>query len=161
MTIKILRAAIGIVVAVGSLTTLAHADITEEMRMMNSAENQGAFIEAFANLLHDRKEKDVIAALDPASIQGATEEQVLEALRKDVLPFFAQFQKMSNYENVTKAQAPDGRVGLWHYTYMTDTKGNDRPFQIAIVEARGELKVLGILVGKCVKGRHPPIAPCG
>ncbi|MEI7614058.1 MAG: hypothetical protein WCK63_14245 [Betaproteobacteria bacterium] len=140
--------------------SVGQANFGAEMQMMKSAEKHGAFIENFSILARDKKENEVIAALDPASIKGISEEQLREMMNKNIFPFFAQYDKLKKYEQITKAQAPDGRVGLWHYTYITDPQGNAHPFQIAIIDTDTGLKVLSVQVGQCVKGRHPAIPPC-
>lgn len=129
----------------------AHADLAAEMKMLKSAKMHKPFIENFARLLRDKKEHDILAALDPASIDGVNPAQILEAFERKIFPYF------EKYEKITKAKEPDGRIGLWHYTYIIDSKGNTIPFHIAIIDAGGELKVLNIAAGECVKDRHPPI----
>ncbi len=159
--------AIATIIGLFSIIPVAYGDLSAEikmmkaeMKMMKSADKHGAFIDNFAQLARDKKESEILAALDQASIKGASQEQILEAFRKDVFPFFAQYQKIKPYEQITKAQVADGRVGLWHYTYIVDSDGNTKPFQIAVIDTDSGLKVLGILVGQCVKGRHPAIPPC-
>lgn len=155
-----------VLAVVGSLSVLldphsvARADMAEELRMMTAADDHEAVIAAFAASLRDNKDQDVLAALDPASIAGASSEQVMAVLKRDVFPFFAKFVKLNGYEGVTNAPMPDGRVGLWHYTFIEDSDGKTKPFRIAIVEASGTPKVAAVEVGKCVKRRHPRMGPC-
>lgn len=157
---KILMGLICAAAVVTSHMAVGQANISAEMQMMKSAEKHGAFIDRFAKFARDRNETEALAALDPESIKGISEEQLRIAMNNDFFPFFAQYEKLKNYEQVTKAQAADGRIGLWHYTFIVDAQGNVKPFQIAIIDSGAGLKVLSILVGQCVKGRHPAIPPC-
>lgn len=135
-------------------------DYSVEMGMNATAESQIEFIRRFAVLAHDRNDKELLAMMDPYSVSGASEEQVQKVLNQNIYPFFAQFKELKQYEQITRAQAADGRVGLWHYTFIVDSEGNLKPFQIAVTGSGSDMKVLGIDVGQCVKGRHPAIPPC-
>lgn len=143
-----------------SQTSFGQSNIGAEIQMMKSAEKHGEFIDNFAKSARDKNEIAVLSALDPSVIKGANEAQVREVINKEIFPFFSQYEKLKNYEQITKAPSPDGRVGLWHYTYIVDTQGKTQPFQIAIIDTDSGLKVLSVLVGQCVKGRHPAIPPC-
>lgn len=135
-------------------------DYSVEMGMDATAESQIEFIKRFAALAHDRNDKELLAMLDPYSVSGASEEQVQQVLNQNIYPFFAQYKELKQYEKITRAQAADGRIGLWHYTFIVDSDGNLKPFQIAVIGNGTDMKVLGIDVGQCVKGRHPAIPPC-
>lgn len=157
---KLLFVPVAVAAALIADASFAQSTIAPELQMMKSAEKHGAFIENFAQLARAKKEREILASLDASSINGVSESQLLEAFKEDVFPFFADYERMKNYEQITKAQAPDGRVGLWHYTFIVDYQGNTKPFQIALIDGEGGPKVLSILVGQCVKGRHPAIPPC-
>ena len=131
-----------------------------EMQMMQAAEKQKTFIENFAMLAKARNENGVFALLDSKLIRDVGEQQLRKKLNNDVFPFFSQYDKLNNYEQITKAQVGDGRVGLWHYTYIVDTKGKVSPFQIAVIDTDDGQKILSVTVGQCVKGRHPPTSTC-
>ena len=97
---------------------------------------------------------------DSKLIKDFGEEQLRKSLTNEVFPFFSHYDKLRNYEQITGASVDDGRVGLWHYTFIVDTEGKVLPFQIAIIDTENGPKVLSLLVGQCVKGRHPRIPPC-
>jgi hypothetical protein len=150
----------GFLAALALLPGVAQADGAEALRMMRAADDHEAVITAFAMNVRDNKDQGVLDALDPATIAGASSEQILGMLKEEVFPFFARFARLNGYEGVTKAPVPDGRVGLWHYTFIEDSDGKTKPFRIAIIESSGTLKVAAIEVGKCVKKRHPRMGPC-
>lgn len=160
MSHKLCFVSIIAVVIFASGISSAESNLTKELQMMKSSEKHGDFIDSFAKMARDKKYKDVFAALDPDSIKGVSNEQLREAMNQVVFPFFAKYEKMNNYEQITNAQLQDGRTGLWHYTYIVDTDGDNQPFHIAIIDTKSGLKVLSVQVGQCVKGRHPAIPPC-
>lgn len=149
-----------ILCAVISKPSFAQTNFAEEMKMMKASEAQTIFIDNLAKMARDKNEEGIFDALDPALLNAQGKEQIREVIQKQLFPFFSLYEKLNNYTKNTKAQLQDGRVGLWHYTYIVDNTGKTFPFQVAIIDTDKGPKVANILVGQCVKGRHPAIPPC-
>jgi hypothetical protein len=76
-------------------------------------------------------------------------------LETKVYPFFAPYTELARYDQITNATLPDGRSGLWHYTYINSAEEKMLPFRIAVIDTDDGPKILDIVVNECVKGRHP------
>lgn len=142
------------------LEALAQSDLRKEMQMMNQGEKQEAFIAQFAQQAKDRDSAAILKEIDPGMLRENGEAPTLQWLQTTVFPFFENYSKLHNYKQITNATLPDGRAGLWHYTYIMDTNGKALPFSIAIIESTEGLRILNVIVNKCINGRHPPIAAC-
>lgn len=135
--------------------TCAQSSIQKEMQMMKDGEKQVSFIDSFAKKSKEKDFEGVYAMLDVASLNGANPSDVKAYLEKVVFPFFAEYEKLHNYKQITNATLPDGRSGLWHYTYIFTTSGKVLPFRIAVIDGADGPKTLAIEVNKCIQGRHP------
>lgn len=127
----------------------------KEMQMMKASENQASFIDRFSRKSKERDLDGVYAMLDSVSLSGGNPDDIKAYLQNIVFPFFADFEKLHNYKQITNATLPDGRVGLWHYTYIVTASGKILPFRIAVIDGDDGTKVLHIDVNKCIAGRHP------
>lgn len=150
--LKILLTTVALLV---SQMTFAENDLAKEIQMMKEGENQEAFIQKLAELAKAKDAAAIIAMIDPAQLPPGSEAGVNEWLNKEVFPFFEHFSKMHNYKKITNAIMPDGRSGLWHYTFMVDDEEKVRPFRIALIATENGTKILSMIVNECVKGRHP------
>lgn len=126
-----------------------------EMRMATEGKKQTPFIEKFAQQAKDRDINAIVAELDPSTLKSAGEANIRQVLETKVLPFFANYTALSTYERITNATLPDGRAGLWHYTYIKSADNKQLPFRIAVLDTPDGPKVLDVVVNECVKGRHP------
>ena len=156
----LLATALVLICTILESSAFAQSNLGTEMQMMKAGEKQGPFIDTFAKLAREQNEKAVMTLFDSKLIKDFGEEQLRKSLTNEVFPFFSHYDKLRNYEQITGASVDDGRVGLWHYTFIVDTEGKVLPFQIAIIDTENGPKVLSLLVGQCVKGRHPRIPPC-
>lgn len=150
--LKILLTTVALLV---SQMTFAENDLAKEIQMMKEGKNQEAFIQKLAELAKAKDAAAIITMIDPAQLPPGSEAGVNEWLNKEVFPFFEHFSKMHNYKKITNAIMPDGRSGLWHYTFMVDDEEKVRPFRIALIATENGTKILSMIVNECVKGRHP------
>lgn len=141
------------------LVALAQAPATE-MRMMSQGAKQEAFIAQFAQ---QAKEKDVAAILkemDTSAFKALGEKAITQWLQTQLIPFFQNYSKLHTYTKITNTVLPDGRVGLWHYSFIVDTDGKILPFSIAVIDTPDGPRILNGTVNECIKDRHPAIAAC-
>jgi len=137
------------------LNSFAQNSFSNEMQKLNSGKKQKILIEQFAQQAKARDTASIMAEMDPSIIKSAGEVNIVQMLEKTVFPFFAPYIKLSNYDQMTNATLPDGRAGLWHYTYIASSEQNMLPFRIAVIDTADGPKILDIVVNECVKGRHP------
>ena len=133
----------------------AESDLSTELRMMSASEKQVLVIERFALRARERDAQALIAMLDADLVKNTGDAALHQYLEQAVFPFFADYEKLHHYKQITNAVLPDGRSGLWHYTYIVTTAGKVLPFRIAILDTPDGPQVLNIIVNDCVKGRHP------
>lgn len=135
--------------------SFAQSSMQNEMQKLNNGKQQKIFIEKFARQAKDKDTASILAEMDPTTVKSAGEANIVHALETKVFPFFAPYIKLSNYDQITNATLPDGRAGLWHYTYIASAEENMLPFRIAVIDTADGPKILDIVVNECVKGRHP------
>ena len=128
---------------------------TESIHMMFAGKNQEAFIKKFAETAKAKDSPKIIAMVDPKTIPPNKKEALNLWLTKEIFPFFEHFSRMHNYKDITNAVLPDGRVGLWHYTYIVDDKEKVIPFRIVVIDTENGPKVVDFIANECVEGRHP------
>lgn len=133
----------------------AQEDFKKEVRMMSRGEQQQAFIAKFAQQAKDKDVAAILQEVDAKMLKQTGEAEATRWLQDEILPFFASFAKLHNYEQITNAVLPDGRSGLMHYTYIVDANGKVRPFVIAVIDSDAGPRLLTVKVDQCVKGRHP------
>lgn len=141
------------------LAALAQAPATE-MRMMSQGAKQEAFIAQFAQ---QAKEKDVAAILkemDASALKMSGEKAITQWLQTQLFPFFQNYSKLHSYTKITNTALPDGRAGLWHYSFIVDADGKISPFSIAVIDTTDGPRILNVTVNECIKDRHPAITAC-
>ena len=89
---------------------------------MNQGEKQETFIAQFAQQAKDRDSAAILKEIDPLMLGENGEAPTLQWLQTTVFPFFAKYQKLHNYKQITNATLPDGRAGLMHYMYIVDAE---------------------------------------
>ncbi|HRE16383.1 MAG TPA: hypothetical protein PLW86_04840 [Rhodocyclaceae bacterium] len=136
-------------------SVLAQNSLQKEMQMMRDGEKQTAFIEKVAQQAKDKDLLSILAEIDSSILKESGQENISEYFQKAIFPFFENYVKLHNYKQITNAVLPNGRSGLWHYTYITTTTEEMSPFRIAIIDTTEGPKILNISVGECIKGRHP------
>lgn len=129
--LKILLTAIALLV---SQMTFAENGLAKEIQMMKESENQEAFIRKLAELTKEKDAAAIISMIDPTQIPSGSVAGLNEWLNKEIFPFFERFSKVHNYKKVTNAIMPDGRSGLWHYTFIVDDAEKVHPFRIALLQ---------------------------
>jgi hypothetical protein len=127
----------------------------EGLKMARQGKDQSAAIASFAQLAAKGDADGMLSMVDPAMRKSQGDDAIRDAFIKAVIPFFADFQTVDGYEKVTHATLPDGRSGLFHYTYIVTRDGSRKPISIALITDADKVNVLSITVNQCVKDRHP------
>jgi hypothetical protein len=129
--------------------------VEQGLKMSRQSEDQSATIASFAQLAAKGDAEGMLAMVDPGMRKSQGDDAIRDAFKKAIIPFFADFQSVDGYEKVTHASLPDGRSGLFHYTYIVTRDGNKKPISIALITDADKVNVLSITVNQCVKDRHP------
>jgi len=125
-----------------------------DVALMRSPQDQSAFIAAFAEAARNGRIDALIAMMSPATRKAAGDEATRANLRNVIAPFFAHSIKLHSEDTVRRSTMPDGRMGVWHYTYAVDAAGKPSPFRIALIAEDGALHAGFVDVGKCIRDRH-------
>lgn len=134
---------------------MAQSSIEAQLHKVSDAKKQKVFIEKVAQQARDKDTAGILAELDSTTLKAAGEANIVHMLEASVFPFFAPYVELARYEQITNATLPDGRAGLWHYTYINSATEKMLPFRIAVIDTDDGPKILDIVVNECVKGRHP------
>ena len=127
----------------------------EGLKMSRQSEDQSAAIASFAQLAAKGDADGMLSMVDPAMRKSQGDDAIRKSFKQAIIPFFADYQAVDGYEKVTHASLPDGRSGLFHYTYIVTRDGSKKPVSIALINDADKVNVLSITVNQCVKDRHP------
>ena len=125
------------------------------LQTMKVADGDKAAIQLFAEKAAKADVEALIQTFDPAARRAVDPAQMHEYLASSVVPFFKDFRRVDTYETVAQASLPDGRVGTVHYTYIENAAGLKKPISIALIPEGGRIAIVNVIVGECVKDRHP------
>lgn len=125
-----------------------------QMQMIASSQRQENFITRFVQQAKAKDTASIMQEIDPLVLQASGSETIDNWLQQQIFPFFAQYSKLHNFRNISIARLPDGRAGLWHYTYIIDSQGKAHPFRIALTDTPEGPRILSVVVNQCVPDRH-------
>jgi hypothetical protein len=97
-------------------------------------------------------------AFDEVPVQANGEAAIKHYLSHEVIPFFADADRLDTPMRVTEASFEDGSTGHMAYGYVVTTSGQIKPFVIAWRSDDSKLRVMDVQMGRCVKARHPVTA---
>jgi hypothetical protein len=111
-------------------------------------------IQQFARLAAEKNVDGLFNSFSNDPIRATGVDQLREYLVSTVIPFFSGSQ-LDTYSAINGAQFQDGTTGQIHYMYIVTPEGKYQPFSIALRNESGKITVMNILVGQCVRNRHP------
>ena len=149
------RTILSILLLVSSTVTYAQSALQNQLQKAADGKKQRVFIEKFAEQAKQKDTAAILAEMDASTIKSIGEVNIAHVLETKVFPFFSVYVKLHSYDQLTNATLPDGRAGLWHYTYISSATENMLPFRIAVIDTSDGPKILDVVVNECVKGRHP------
>lgn len=79
-------------------------------------------------------------------------------LADEVLPFFADADRLERTWRVVGATFEDDSTGQIAYAYVVARSGRVKPFTIAWRVENGRARLMDVKVDRCVKARHPVVA---
>lgn len=115
-------------------------------------------VESFVQLAMTRNVDAVYKTFGDVPVQANGEEALKHYLLTEVLPFFADAQRLEPNLRVVSATFEDDSSGQIAYAYVVTKAGQVKPFTIAWRVEQGRARLMDVKVDRCVKARHPVVA---
>jgi hypothetical protein len=97
-------------------------------------------------------------AFDEVPVRANGEAAIKHFLTSEVIPFFADVDRLDGQMRVTEASFEDDSTGHMAYGYVVTTSGQLKPFVLGWRGGDSKLRVMDVQMGRCVKARHPVTA---
>jgi len=114
-------------------------------------------IESFVQLAVSQNVDAVYRTFGDVPIQANGEQALKHYLATEVLPFFADVERLERTSRVVGATFEDDSTGQIAYAYVVTKAGAIKPFTIAWRVDGGRAKLMDVKVDRCVKARHPVV----
>jgi hypothetical protein len=114
-------------------------------------------VEYFAQLAAGRDVDALYATFGDEPVQANGERALKHYLATEVMPFFADFDRLADTTRVVRATFADDSVGQIAYAYAVTREGRLKPFIVAWRTQQGQPRLMDIKVGGCVPARHPVV----
>jgi len=114
-------------------------------------------IESFVQLAVGQNVDAVYQTFGDVPIQANGELALKHYLATEVLPFFADVQRLERMSRVVGAAFEDASAGQIAYAYVVTKSGAIKPFTIAWRVESGRARLMDVKVDRCVKTRHPVV----
>ena len=98
-----------------------------------------------------------LAPFGDVPVQANGELALKHYLATEVVPFFADADRLERASRVVGATFEDDSSGQIAYAYVVTTAGKVKPFTIAWRVENGRAKLMDVKVDRCVKARHPVV----
>ena len=115
-------------------------------------------IESFVQLAKGRNIDAIYKTFGDVPVQANGEMALKHYLATEVVPFFADADRLERASRVVGATFEDDSTGHIAYAYVVTTGGKVKPFTIAWRVEQGRAKLMDVKVDRCVKARHPAVA---
>jgi len=121
----------------------------------SAARDHAPTVAGFVRLAAATNLEALFMSFDDVPVRANGEAAIKHFLNSEVIPFFADTDRLDTQMRVTEATFEDGTVGHMAYTYVVTTSGQFKPFVIAWRGDTDKLRVMDVQLGRCVKARHP------
>ena len=120
--------------------------------------DHGPTVESFVQLATSQSVDAVYKTFGDVPIRANGEEALKHYLASEVLPFFADVERLDPRLRVVSATFEDDSSGQIAYAYVVTKAGQLKPFTIAWRVEQGRARLMDVKVDRCVKARHPVVA---
>ena len=124
----------------------------------SSSPSHAPVVAGFVRLAAAGNLEALFQAFDEVPVQANGEAAIRHFLAREVMPFFADADRLDAQMRVTEASFEDGSTGHMAYSYLVTTSGQIKPFVMAWRSDDSKLRVMDVQMGRCVKARHPVAA---
>ena len=101
--------------------------------------------------------RDSYKTFGDVPVQANGEEALKNYLASEVVPFFADAERLDSAWRVVGATFEDNSTGQIAYAYVVTKAGRIKPFTIAWRVEQGRARLMDVKVDRCVKARHPVV----
>jgi hypothetical protein len=112
-------------------------------------------IEAFVRLAAANDVDGLFKTFGDEPVRANGEVAIRHYLTSEVIPFFADSDRLDTHSRVVSATFEDGTTGLIAYAYVVTGSGRMKPFVVAWRLEDGQARWMDVKVDRCVKARHP------
>jgi hypothetical protein len=133
----------------------AQADAAADIRMAADAGPMRAAAERF---IASARAGDVAAAtamLSRALVERSGDAAVAQAMRTQIVPFFARGGEIGRSATITRTTDGAGQHGFAFYLWWVPKGGEARPFTVYVVDEGGTPRIANLVPDRRVEGRHP------
>ncbi|HEY2978169.1 MAG TPA: hypothetical protein VGJ35_09370 [Burkholderiaceae bacterium] len=121
----------------------------------SAASDHAPTVAGFVRLAAANNLEALFMSFDDVPVRVNGEAAIKHFLASEVMPFFADADRLDSQLRVTEATFEDGTTGHMAYSYVVTTSGQIKPFVIAWRGDSDKLRVMDVQLGRCVKARHP------
>lgn len=121
----------------------------------SAAPDHAPTVASFVRLAAANNLEALFMSFDDVPVRVNGEAAIKHFLTSEVIPFFAETDRLDTQLRVTEANFEDGSTGHMAYSYVVTKSGQFKPFVIAWRGDSGKLQVMDVQLGRCVKARHP------
>ena len=115
-------------------------------------------LESFLELAKGQDIDTIYKSFGDVPVQANGELALKHYLATEVVPFFADAQRLDRTWRVVGATFEDDSSGQIAYAYVVTKTGQVKPFTIAWRVEQGRARLMDVKVDRCVKTRHPLVA---
>ena len=121
----------------------------------SAAPDHAPTVSGFVRLAAANNLEALFMSFDDVPVRANGETAIKHFLASEVMPFFADTDRLDSQMRVTEASFEDGSAGHMAYTYVVTVSGELKPFVLAWRNDNNKLRVMDVQMGRCVKARHP------
>jgi len=114
-------------------------------------------LESFLQLAKNQNIDALYNTFGDVPVQANGEMALKHYLATEVVPFFADADRLERASRVVGATFEDDSTGQIAYAYVVTTSGKMKPFSTRHAIVNGRAKLMDVKVDRCVKARHPAV----
>jgi len=126
-----------------------------KLRKTAPATDHTPTLESFVQLATAQNIDAVYKTFADVPVQANGELALKHYLATEVMPFFADVERLDRHWRVVGATFEDDSTGQIAYAYVVTKSGRVKPFTIAWRVENNRAKLMDVKVDRCVKSRHP------
>ena len=127
------------------------------LRKTPAPEDHTPTIESFVQLARAQNVDAIYNTFGAVPVQANGEMALKHYLATEVVPFFADIDRLERTSRVVGATFEDDSTGQIAYVYGVNRAGELKPFTLAWRVEQGRAKLMDVKVDRCVKARHPVV----
>jgi hypothetical protein len=128
-----------------------------KLRKTPPPEDHTPTIESFMQLAKSQNIDAIYRTFGDVPVQANGEEALKYYLATEVVPFFADAERLDRAWRVVGATFEDNSTGQIAYAYVVTKTGRVKPFTIAWRVEQGRARLMDVKVDRCVRARHPVV----